>query len=137
MQYSIKRLFILTAIVAVLFGDVGRYWPLGTAVAVVVSVPTGIVLLAFGSIKSWKLVVWTAIIFLGSLVTIRYALHARRLSESLQDWPDHAVEAVVLLAGAVLFGIVATIFVATFPEKRFGAAMNSIIKRISQKTKRE
>ena len=108
MQFSIKRLFILTFIVALLFGDVGQYWPLGTAVAVVVSVATGAVLLAFGTIKSWKLVVWISFIFLGSLVSIRYALHARHLSEKMQDWPDRTIEAIVLLVGAIVSGIVIT-----------------------------
>ncbi|NLE36588.1 MAG: hypothetical protein GX621_01025, partial [Pirellulaceae bacterium] len=74
MQFSIRQLLMLTAIVALMFGRLGRYWPLGTAVAVVVCVGAGVALLAFGNVKSWKIVVWVAAVFLGSLISIRYAL---------------------------------------------------------------
>ena len=109
MQFSVRRLFFLTAVVACMFSIVGRYWPLGTAVAVVVSVATGIVMLAFGTLKSWKLVVWTCAVFLGSLVSIRYALHLGDLWNEMKDWPDYVVEAIALLGGAVLSGTVAAV----------------------------
>ncbi|MBN1589651.1 MAG: hypothetical protein JW888_09060 [Pirellulales bacterium] len=114
MQFSLRRLFVLTAIVALMFGRVGRYWPLGTAVAVVGCVGAGIALLAFGTIKSWKLVVWVFVVFLGSLVSIRFALH---LNNMLPTWSRDAVEACSLLTGAVLSGGV-TALVLTFLARK-------------------
>jgi len=117
MQFSLKRLFFLTAVVAWMFGWVGRYWPLGTAVAVVVSVTTGTVFLAFGTARSWKLVAWTCVVFLGSLVSTRYALNLPRYWTSLGDWPKRDVEAVSLLAGAVVSGAIAAVVLTSLPRK--------------------
>lgn len=117
MQFSLKRLFFLTALVAVMFGWVGRFWPLGTAIAVVVSLAAGAVLLAFGSVKSWKLVVWTCAVFLGSLVGIRYALALPRYWQSLHDWPNRNVEAVALAVGALFFGLAVAVALTWLPRK--------------------
>ena len=94
MQYSIRQLLLLTAFVAVMFGDVGKYWPLGTAVAVVVCVGAGIAIFAFGHVSSWKLVLWVAMVFLGSLVSIRYARSFADVDKS----NVRALEAVVHLS---------------------------------------
>ena len=116
-QFTIRRLLFLTVIVAVLFGGVGKYWPLGTAVAVVALVGAGTVLLAFGSIRSWKLVVWTCAVFLGSLLSIRHALDLRRVWETCQQWPSRTLEAIVLLAGALVSGILAAGILAMIGRK--------------------
>jgi len=116
MQFSLKRLFILTAIVAGMFGWVGQYWPVGTAVAVVVSVATGTVLLAFGTVKSWKLVAWTCAVFLGSLISIRYALDFARYWNKLDTCSNWTIEAYALLAGAVVSGALAALVLALLPR---------------------
>ena len=117
MQFTVRRLLILTAIVACMFSYIGRYWPLGTAVAVVVCVTSGLVLLAFGSVKSWKLVVWTAIVFLGSLVSIRYALNFQHTFILFRGWSERPINACVMLAGALLSGVVAAVALAFLPRR--------------------
>jgi hypothetical protein len=104
---------ILTAIVAWMFADIGRYWPLGTAVAVVVCVGAGIAVFAFGHVKSWKLIAWVAFVFLGSLVSIRYA----RAFAHGNDTNIRAVEAVVHLAGALLAGTAALVLLWLIPDE--------------------
>ncbi len=124
MQFSLKRLLLLTVIVAWMFGWVGRYWPVGTAAAVVVCVATGVVLLAFGTVRSWRLVVWVVAVFLGSLIGSRLGLP---LHSRIEVWPVPAVEACSLLLGAVLFGVVAFMVLVFLARKSATSRLEDVV----------
>jgi hypothetical protein len=108
-QFSLSRLLLLMPLVAWAFGSVGRFWPVGTAVGVVVCVGAGIAILAFGSVKSWKLVVWVLAVFAGCLIGSRLGLPLHR---ALATWPLPMGESWSLLAGALVAGVAAALALA-------------------------